>query len=334
LLEAITGWRKKEHQTHSTMALAAKTRFVNQYPSGDDDHEIRRHKTKPLKPVKSRAGFQNHSTRDKELLTKQSENSIKELEYEILVMKEAADIRTQQIRDAENKIVNLERELAKAKREIAPIQIGETGIHRMLRFSQKKMEQQQEDCDIRSDQIVELRQELKSYEEHVRNLEDEKEIHHAKVTELLNLLHDGCASDAEWQLHRKSIEMAEIAKELQVLSKRLEVSQERQLKLEEEREVNSRMITELSRILSADVDADKVNKIICALKDGRELSVEQAQVLTIQNLKSQLETQEEEKQAMRVEIQNLENQAAATQAGVMNRASSMKNFLSKRGYTN
>lgn len=242
-----------------------------------------------------------------------SKSRVKQVEFELAVMKEVADVRTQQLRDSEALAEKLEKELARVKSTTRPpIQTGsETGLRKMLQASQQKVMEHEEEYDVNKDEVIELRSELQKNQNRLHDLEQERNIHLAKVSELLNLLTLHSASEMEKELHVKVLMVAELGSRMEELRKKLEESQDRVEKLEQEREANMAMVVELSQILSPEIDEKKVDEVVANLKAGKKLSTKQAQLLTIQHLKHQVETLEEEKASFLSTIASLKQTEAA-----------------------
>mmetsp|Transcript_25499 Transcript_25499/g.35752 ORF Transcript_25499/g.35752 Transcript_25499/m.35752 type:complete len:323 (-) Transcript_25499:1607-2575(-) len=245
--------------------------------------------------------------RQKAIMLTRAQSRVKQIEFELAVMKEVADARSEQVKELEKVLKQKDVDLEETKRQNLETTssvaldrtLGSTGLQSLLAMSQKKLREQEQQSEWNFDQVLELKNQLDETQVKLQDLQQERKIHVAKIEECIYLLQvhtkEKPNGAEQHELHLRALRAVEFEKKMEAYKGLLTSSQEEVDKLEQQREINQAMVKELTKILSSELDATSVDDIIGSLKKGRELEPEQAQLLTIQHLKSQVETLEDEK---------------------------------------
>mmetsp|Transcript_8147 Transcript_8147/g.12489 ORF Transcript_8147/g.12489 Transcript_8147/m.12489 type:complete len:325 (-) Transcript_8147:78-1052(-) len=250
---------------------------------------------------------------EKSIMYQRSQSRVKQLQFELDVSTEVQQALTDQLREARLTIREMENQLTGS----GTIALGEKGLKNLLQISQQKLRQQEKDGELHSERVTTMSKDLKTCRLRLQEMELERALHLEKIDECYNLLEcqntqEGCekAEQKQKELQDKVLRGIELQRENKSLRNKLEKSEKKIKELKEEEKISKSMVKELKRLLSPELNAKQINQTIDSLKKGQELPTEQAQLLTIQHLKSQIEKLEEEKAVFldRIAILNEDSQ--------------------------
>jgi len=293
--------------TQTTTSTTTRTTFLDEDPV----NEISKQEEESPR-IEKFSIDQDIQYRQKAIMLTRAQSRIKQVEFELAVMKEVADARSEQVKELEKVLKQKDVALEETKQQnldaeknniranaVLDMKLGSSGLQSLLAMSQKKLREQEQQSEWNLEQVLELKSQLDESQVKIQELQQERKIHVAKIEECIQLLqihtrdtHNGAE---QHELHKRALRGVELEKKMEAYRDLLTASQADVEKLEQQREINQAMVKELTKILSPELDATSVDEIIVSLKNGKELEPQQAQLLTIQHLKSQVETLEEEK---------------------------------------
>mmetsp|Transcript_8442 Transcript_8442/g.13968 ORF Transcript_8442/g.13968 Transcript_8442/m.13968 type:complete len:295 (+) Transcript_8442:68-952(+) len=240
---------------------------------------------------------------EKSILLQRSQSRVKQVEFELAVSNEVSTSLTTQLQEANDKVKKLQGQLDGSGK----LQLGEAGLNQLLTISQAKLKKQQADGNLHGEQVHALRSDLQKSRKRLRELELERSIHLSKIDECLNML-EAQSSPEEHNLQNKVLKMTGLSHRVEYLQDQLDEKNKEIKELKEEGKINVAMVKELTKLLKPELDARQIKDTIDSLQKGRELSPEQAQLLTTQHLKSRVESLEEEKSTLFDKITDLTKQ--------------------------
>mmetsp|Transcript_6647 Transcript_6647/g.9744 ORF Transcript_6647/g.9744 Transcript_6647/m.9744 type:complete len:323 (-) Transcript_6647:35-1003(-) len=269
---------------------------------------------------------------EKDIMLQRSKSQVKQLQFELDVSTEVTTALTEQLREARLQIHQMQNQLTGS----GTIALGEKGLNELLQVSQNKLRQQEKDGEMHSERVTTMAKDLRTYRHRLQEMELERALHLEKIDECYNLMECQESDEKQKELQQKVLRGVELQRENKSLRRKLEKSEAKVKDLKEEGKIGKAMVKELQRLLSPELNAKQINETITALKNGTELSTEQAQLLTIQHLKSQIEKLEEEKAVFldRISIMNDDSQTTIAEDNLRNRkgidsffSSSVRNLM-------
>lgn len=261
---------------------------------------------------------QGNSDAENSILLQRSQSRVKQVEFELAVGQEVTTSLKKQLQEATDKAKSLQGQLDGSGK----LQLGEAGLNQLLTISQAKLKKQHADGELNNEQVHYLRAELKKNRKRLRELELERSIHLSKIDDCLNML-EAQSSPEEQDLQKKILKMSGLSHRVEYLQEQLAARDKTIKEMKEEGKVNAAMVKELTKLLEPELDTREITATVSALKQGRELSPEQAQLLTTQHLKSRVESLEDDKSSLMDRIAELNEQLR--DAAVGKRGGSKKN---------
>lgn len=248
---------------------------------------------------------QDIDVQEKSILLQRSASRVKQVEFELAVSQQVTIALKQQVHEANEKLNSLQSQVNGS----GSLQLKESGLKELLTVSQKKLRKQQRDGKYQGEQVSSLTSELKKSRMRLRELELERACLMEKMDDCLTMLSATSEKDQVVRdLQQKVLKMPVLLKTIASLRGQLEDCQQEMRELKEASKINENMVTEMTKLLTPELSNKEINDTIECLKQGRELSTEQAQLLTITHLKSQVEKLEDEKTLFRERIASLNQQ--------------------------
>jgi len=232
------------------------------------------------------------SSTSQSIVLRRCQSRIKQMEFELDVGKEVTNTLKSQLTDANLQIQKLQ----SALEGNGTIALGEKGLQELLSVSQNKLRQSEKDGAYTSERIQAMSKDLRKCRLRVQECELERALHLEKIDECLTMLSAQAGDDAKQnELQNKVLKLCKLKRDVESFQKKLIDRDARIKELKETEKISSAMVQELTRLLSPELTSKQIDETVLALQKGRELTTEQAQLLTIQHLKSQVEKLEDER---------------------------------------
>jgi len=226
------------------------------------------------------------------IVLQRCQSRIKQLKFDLDVSNEVSTSLKSQLRDANQLVQDLKGVL----KGNGTIQLGEKGLKELLVISQNKLRKSEKDAAYTNERVQAMSKDLRKCRLRVQECELERALHLEKIDECLTMLSAQAGDDnKQTELQEKVLKLCELRRDVASYNKKIDDrdTQIREMKATEK--ISSAMVQELTRLLSPELNAKQIDETIAALQKGKDLSTEQAQLLTIQHLKSQVEKLEDEK---------------------------------------